>query len=194
MPQHLCFTVDARSVALLSTGNLSRQGLPTTYKITWTSAEANNEFIGRFDTGLPCQPASSAEAHEDLLCDFTHARRGIAAAQAAANAILDRWLESFRASGCDFKMIRIYLRTNCYDRGCVMVSEEDERALQVKLRIGTGPVRPIGANPRQPWSVCYRQSVSSDGLSPLGKALKLLSSENCRLSELLEAELIKTKT
>jgi hypothetical protein len=191
MPQHLCFTVDGESVAVLTTGNLSGQGQPTTYAVSWISSEANNVHVGNFDTGIPSQPTSNTERQQNFLCDLTHARRGIAAARAAADDILNQWSHSFRHVRDNFEEIKIYLRTNFYDRGSITVTQQDGQTSLVRLQIGCGPVRPIGANPHIPLNIDFQTAASRQELSPLGKALKLFTPKDCRLLELVEAELAK---
>lgn len=123
MPQHLRFQVDETTVAELTTSN---RGPGSSYRIKW-----QDEWLGEFDTGVATQ-RDATDPSADRFCDFTHARRGLAAAGVAATAViakLDPETEPFQTA-------EIHMRTNDHDRGRITIRANDD-TLSIEIHIGT---------------------------------------------------------
>jgi hypothetical protein len=192
MPQHLCFTVNGEFQAILTTGNLSGRGFATGYSVQWCFVDNTGTHVGDFDTGIISQPTNQAERRADFLCDFTHARRAIAAARVSAVSILETFPAEFKHDGNAFEQVCIYLRTNSFDRGSITISHETEQTYRICTQIGTGPNRPAGALPSTTSTYEYTESTP-ERLSPIGIALKLLASNENRLLQFIEQQIEETK-
>jgi len=187
MPQYLHFVIDGTCVANIATGNKSG----TLYDVKLTSTLTDEiEFIN-VDTSVQSQPPPGAERERDFRNDFNHARRAIAAVTTKAEAVIGKLQGKLGNEDDDFHEISIYLRTNFYDRGSIMINPEGSRIFRVMVHIGTGPVRPPEARPSEVFDYESRVKINETHGSPLIVALKIMASEGAHLLDILSKEAMK---
>jgi hypothetical protein len=124
MPQHVKIQIDNGTVEELMTSNC---GPGNYYRIKW-----QDEWLGKFDTGVATQQ-DATDPSADSICDFTHARRGLAAVGVAATAVIGKLIPETEP----FQTAEIKLRTNGHERGRVLIRANDDDTLSVKIQIGT---------------------------------------------------------
>lgn len=145
MPQFLIITIDGNYLAHMKTGNLGG----TRYNIDWFPKLniCEHNFLN-IDTGIERQPSHPYEKTEDFKNDFIHASRAIAAAEKTAKKYLYCLENQLQlANPSELSEAHIFLRTNIFDRGRIIISPIDVERANLTIEIGTGPVRPQYAKP-----------------------------------------------
>ena len=145
MPQHLEIEIEGACVAEMMTSH--RDG--THYDIYWSSNSGFKFHFPDFDTGIECQPSDPAKRQIDFQNDFTHARRAIAAASETAKQFLHELVKVEKPKANDIEVVQIHLRTNSFDRGRVTIYPQEGETANLRIEIGTGPIRVQDAQPAQ---------------------------------------------
>jgi hypothetical protein len=183
MPQFIDFVIAAARVGTLRTGNLGDSNT-TCYQVSWCTG-SGWQVVDDFDTGIECQPCQHCmpkDAESDAKCDFTHARRAIAAMAAAASKIC----ETIQDQSTNFVGVQLHLRTNAYYRGVVSIQPSDGGELILAVKIGGVTGRFPEAYP--PTSFKESKSVVNPGAGPLQAAFRVIESERTWLLDTLESQ------
>lgn len=153
MPQHVIIELHDNTREMLTTSNC---GPGTDYRVKW-----QEKWIAeKLDTGVATQQ-SAANPGADNNCDFTHARRALAAAGRAADLVI----AELSPEAAPFQGATILLSTNWRERGRISILSDQSDHLTLEIRIGTSQNRPINTHPQEiftmgPYSVSRPQSRS----------------------------------
>ncbi|MGB2963178.1 MAG: hypothetical protein WBB69_04250 [Anaerolineales bacterium] len=173
MPHHLEIESDGVRVAEMMTSHLRG----THYNIYWCSNTGFHHNFPNFDTGVECQPKDPVKRQLDFLNDFTHARRAIAAASKTAKMFLSELSKVKKIVASDFDIVHILLRTNCFDRGKITICPRAGEIANLRMEIGSGPIRPSNAQPTQVIEFNEVDVTTAGATSSLTLALKVLECE-----------------
>lgn len=172
MPQFIDFVIGGERVGTLRTGNLGNSS--TTYYRVWWCTGTGWQEVGDFDTGIECQPCPHCQpkdAETDRKCDFTHARRAVAAMALAADKICGTRPDQ----DTSFEGIQLHLRTNGFYRGVINIQPSDRGELTLALNIGGVTGRIPGAYP--PTRFEDSKLVAKPNCSPLQATFQVIMSE-----------------
>lgn len=182
MPQCLEIERDGERIAVMMTGRLNG----TNYRVSWYSSMGIHLIIPIVDTGVECQPSDRAEKQIDFQNDFTHACRAVTAASNTARTFLDKLLDEGESSDTNIEEIQIRLRTNCFDRGKITIRLQAGETADLRMEIGSGPIRYPDAQPSQV-IVYNRTGINTDEqTSSLALALQILDITGSWMLEKLE--------
>lgn len=181
MPQHLYFVIDGAWAATMTTENKSG----TLYYVVWEGCTTEPIRLDDINTGVQSQPPPGPEREYDFRNDFNHASRAIGAAASVAPTILNALTVSPTKEEGEFQEITVCLHTNFFDRGMISIQPQAGGKLPLRMRIGTGPVRPRNAYPREVFDHYHQVSISAMHGSPLAVVLQILSSEREQLLDAL---------
>jgi len=153
MPQHVTIDLHHGTKARLTTSNC---GPGTAYNVMWQ----DKRIAQRLDTGVATQ-GSALDRNADNNCDFTHARRALAAAGRAAELVI----AELSPEEAPFQGATILLCTNNRERGRMSILSDEGDQLSIEIQIGTSQRKPIRSHPAKvfthgPYTVCKPQSRS----------------------------------
>ena len=183
MPQFIDFVIGCARVGTLKMGNPGNSNT-TCYRITWC-AGSGWQLVGDFDTGIECQPCPQCwpkDAETDDKCDFTHARRAIAATAAAADKICG----TIPDHSTNFVGVQLHLRTNGYYRGVVSIQPYDSGKLILAVKIGGVTGRFPEARPFTSFEVS--KPVNKPNARQLQAAFQVITSERTWLMDNFAAQ------
>ena len=158
MPQHLHIASGDDIVGIITAINLGG----TRYGVLLKNTHGRLVDLIEVDSGVERQPQDAEAQQEDFKNDFTHVRRGIAAASVAASHFRQRLIEQ-GVTETVARDIKTQLWTDDFGRGIIDISLVAEGRAKVRLVVGTGPDRVPGASPREP-----RKFEPIDTSIPLG--------------------------
>jgi hypothetical protein len=181
MPQYLEIEIGGQCVARMETSH--RTG--TRYDICWCSNFGFQRSFLSLDTGVPCQPEEQDASKVDFQNDFIHARRAIAAASSTAKQFLNDLPEVENDGAGGLERIEVYLRTNCFDRGRVTIEPQEGKTANLRIEIGTGPIRTQNAQPSQVAEFSRLVVDLAETASSLELVLQLLDSEGAWITKTL---------
>jgi hypothetical protein len=137
MPQQVTIELHDGTRARLTTSNC---GPGTAYRVMW-----QDKWISeKLDTGVATQ-GRATNRNADNNCDFTHARRALAAAGRAAELVI----AELTPEAAPFQGATILLSTNNRERGRIPILPDQSDQLSIEIRIGTSQEKPIGSHPEE---------------------------------------------
>jgi hypothetical protein len=181
MPQYLEIEIGGDSVAKMKTSH--RNG--THYDIYWCINSGFQRKYSNINTGVECQPKDQTKRKIDFQNDFTHMQRAIAAASKTAKQFLNEIEKVENPPPSDLEKVKIYHRTNLYDRGIITINPQESGKANLRIEVGSGPNRPKNAQPVQVKEF-IREDIDISGTSyPLSMAIQVLDSQGHWMIELL---------
>jgi hypothetical protein len=174
MPQHLEISCGGVRVAEMMTSHLNG----THYDICWCSDTGFHRSYHNIDTEVESQPnKDGVERQKDFQNDLTHARRAIAAASKTAKIFLDELSKVVKPVASDFDVVHIHLRTNRFDRGKITINPQTGETADLRIEIGSGPIRYNNAHPSNVIEFNKVGVNTSGATSSLNLALQVLYTE-----------------
>ena len=137
MPQYVNIDLHNGPEARIKTSNC---GPGTKYDVFWQG----KMIAEKIDTGVATQD-NAIDRIADNNCDFTHARRSIAAAGCVAELVI----EELSPEEIPFQGATIVLCTNEIERGRIFILSDEADQLRIMIHIGTSKGKSIGRHPIQ---------------------------------------------
>ena len=182
MPQYLEIEHNGERIAVMMTSRLNG----TNYRVSWFCSMDIHQTGQIIDTEVECQPSDPAERQIDFQNDFIHARRAVAAASKTARGYTDKLIDAGFSSENNIDDIQIRLKTNCFDRGKIIIKPQTDGTADLYMEIGSGPIRYPDSQPSQVVMFNLKEIKTDDFTSSLILALQILDIAGTWILEKLE--------